>query len=229
LRHLVARLASRRSLPVTGGSAGVRPAAVPEPAGADATAPVLAAEPVCLRDGSSVLVRSVQPTDGALLLDGFARLSLHSRYGRFLTAKRELTPAEVQFLTHLDHHDHDAIGAIDPMTRRGVGVARFVRSKTDPQAAEVAITVVDDWQRRGVGTLLLQRLVERAREVGIFYFTAVVSADNDAMIGLLRNGHSGIELTSMDGAVLEYQISLASFSAKLDAVADADDIVVDAA
>jgi GNAT superfamily N-acetyltransferase len=206
----------------------VRPATVQPPL-VEESAPVVAAEPVCLRDGTAVLVRPVQPTDGALLLDGFARLSLQSRYGRFLTAKRELTPAEVRFLTCVDHHDHDAIGAIDPMTGRGVGVARFVRSKTDPQAAEVAITVVDEWQRRGVGTLLLRRLAERARNAGVFYFTAVVAAENDAMIGLLRNGHSGVELTAMDGAVLEYQISLASFTAELDHLADDDDVVIDAA
>jgi GNAT superfamily N-acetyltransferase len=174
----------------------------------------VAGEAVALRDGSSILVRPVQPTDGELLLDGFARLSARSRYARFLTAKAELTPAEVHFFTHVDHHHHDALCAVDPVTGRGVGIARFVRSRTDGQEAEVAITVVDEWQRRGVGTALLLRLAERARSVGIFCFTAVVGADNAAMIGLLRNGHAGVELVAMDGDVLEYQIALISFTAQ---------------
>ena len=169
-------------------------------------------EAVELRCGSLIVIRPVQPTDGELLLDGFARLSVRSRYARFLTAKRELTPAEVRFFTDVDHYDHDALGAIDPRTGRGIGVARFVRSRTDAQRAEVAITVVDDWQRCGVGTALVTRLAVRALRVGVFSFTAVIGADNEAMIGLLRNAHPGVELTSVDGNVLEYEIALTGFA-----------------
>jgi GNAT superfamily N-acetyltransferase len=174
-------------------------------------------EKVLLRNGYVVLIRPVRPSDADLLLAGFARLSLRSRYARFLTAKTELTPDEVRYFTHVDHYDHDAVGAIDPLTGRGVGIARFVRSGTETQDAEVAITVVDEWQRRGVGTALLTRLAERARRVGIFSFTAVVAADNVAMIGLLRRGHPGIELTGVDGDVLEYAIALGSFTGRLTA------------
>lgn len=184
------------------------------------TATSAAGEAVALRDGSSILVRPVQPTDGELLLDGFARLSARSRYTRFLSAKAELTPAEVHFFTHVDHHHHDALCAVDPVTGRGVGIARFVRSRTDGQEAEVAITVVDEWQRRGIGTALLMRLATRALQVGIFSFTAVVATDNRAMIGLLRNGHAGVELTSLAGDVLEYEVALASFTAQLRAIVD---------
>ena len=71
------------------------------------------AEPTTLRDGSTVLIRPVSPADAGLLADGFTRLSPESRRLRFLTAKDELRPAELRYLTDVDHYDHEAIGALD--------------------------------------------------------------------------------------------------------------------
>jgi GNAT superfamily N-acetyltransferase len=67
----------------------------------------------------------------------------------------------------VDHHDHEAIIALDPLTGEGVGVARYVRAGADPEVAEVAVTVVDDWQGRGLGRALLERLAARARREGV--------------------------------------------------------------
>jgi RimJ/RimL family protein N-acetyltransferase len=145
-----------------------------------------------LRDGSEVLIRPVQSSDAPLLADGFARLSARSRELRFLTVKQELSPAELRYLTEINHHDHEALGAVDRATGRGVGVARYVRSAEDSQAAELAVTVVDEWQGRGLGTELVAQLSERAREEGIRCFTALVAADNAAMTGLLRNANAHI-------------------------------------
>ena len=185
-----------------------------------ATAPASpqSSERIVLRDGSSVLVRPVEPGDGQLLLDGFARLSVESRRLRFLAGKPYLSAAEVRFFTDVDHCDHEAIGALDPCEGRGVGVARYVRSAHDPQVAEMALTVVDDWHGRGLGTELLARLVDRARTAGIYSFTAVVSMDNAAMIGLLRRAKAGVELTSIDIDTLEYQIALRAFATSLQRV-----------
>jgi hypothetical protein len=99
---------------------------------------------VMLRDGSAVLIRQVQPSDAPLLADGFARLSAHSRQMRFLRRKDQLSTAELRYFTNLDHHDHEALGALDP-GGRGVGIARYVRDAQDPHAAEIALTIVDDW------------------------------------------------------------------------------------
>jgi RimJ/RimL family protein N-acetyltransferase len=145
-----------------------------------------------LRDGSEVLIRPVQSSDALLLADGLARLSARSRQLRFLTVKQELSPAELRYLTEINHHDHEALGAVDRATGRGVGVARYVRSAEDSQAAELAVTVVDEWQGRGLGTELVAQLSERAREEGIRCFTALVAADNAAMTGLLRNANAHI-------------------------------------
>jgi GNAT superfamily N-acetyltransferase len=129
---------------------------------------------VMLRDGSAVLIRQVQPSDAPLLADGFARLSAHSRQMRFLRRKDELSTAELRYFTDVDHRDHEALGALDP-SGRGVGIARYVRDAQDPHAAEIALTIVDDWQGRGLGTELLAQLTGRAYSAGIRRFTALVA------------------------------------------------------
>jgi RimJ/RimL family protein N-acetyltransferase len=159
-----------------------------------------------LRDGSRVLIRPVQSADAPLLADGFARLSATSRWMRFLTPKKELSPAELRFLTDLDHHDHEALGALDHRDGRGVGVARYVRQADDPWGADVAVTIVDEWQGRGLGTELLARLSDRAREENIQRFTALVAAENVAVGGLLRNARA--RLVGRESDTLEYEISL---------------------
>jgi RimJ/RimL family protein N-acetyltransferase len=159
-----------------------------------------------LRDGSAVLIGQVRRADAPLLADGFRRLSARSRRMRFLTGKDELSAAELRYFTDLDHHDHEALGAVSHADGRGVGVARYVRDDTDPLAAEIAITIVDDWQGRGLGTELLAQLSSRARQAGICRFTALVSADNAAMAGLLRN--AGASLVRREPGAVEYEIAL---------------------
>jgi RimJ/RimL family protein N-acetyltransferase len=157
-----------------------------------------------LRDGSEVLIRPVRPDDAGLLADGFTRLSPESRRLRFLTAKNELRPAELRYLTDVDHHDHEAIGAL--ADGQGVGIARYIRDKRDRRSAEIAVIVVDDWQRRGLGTELLIRLSDRAREEGICRFTALVATDNAPVTGLLRKLCATV--ISCDSGAAEYELIL---------------------
>src|SRR5215813_11430213 len=161
---------------------------------------------VVLPDGSKVLIRQVQPADAPLLADGFARLSDRSRRMRFLTGKDQLSAAELRYFTDLDHRGHEALGALDQADGRGVGVARYVRDADDPHAAEIAVTIVDDWQGRGLGTELLTRLSDRARSEDICRFTALVAEDNRAMAGLLRN--MSASLTGRSPGTVEYEITL---------------------
>ncbi|HMI23677.1 MAG TPA: GNAT family N-acetyltransferase [Streptosporangiaceae bacterium] len=164
--------------------------------------------PVVLRDGSAVLIRPVRRADAPLLADGFARLSARSRRLRFLSPKEELSPAELGYFTDVDHHDHEALGALDHADGRGVGIARYIRDAADPQAAEIAVTVIDDWQGRGLGTELVAQLSERARFEGIRRFTALVAADNPAMARLLRNVRA--DLVRREPGALQYEITLGS-------------------
>ncbi len=142
---------------------------------------------LALRDGSEIVLRPVRPADKTLLAEGFARLSAESRYRRFLAPMPELTDAQLRYFTDVDHHDHEAIGAVDPVSGRGVGIARFIRLADRPRVAETAVTVADDWQGLGVGTLLLEALVERAREEGIVTLSAMLLATNHEMFELLEN------------------------------------------
>ena len=139
-----------------------------------------------MRDGASVEIRPLQAEDKAGLAAGFARLSELSRYRRFMSPTTRLTTAQLAYLTELDHHDHEALVAVDPASRHGLGVARYVRSRDDPREAEFAVAVSDDWQRRGLGTALLRALAARAREEGITRFTGLVGAENRSIRALLQ-------------------------------------------
>ncbi len=165
-----------------------------------------ASAPVLLRDGSRVLIRPVRPSDAALLAEGFARLSERSRRMRFLGPKNTLTEADLRYYTEVDHHNHEALGALEVARGGGVGIARYVRDREDPQAAEIAVTIVDDWQGRGLGVELVDRLSERGRQEGICRFTALVAADNAAVAGLLRCYRA--ELIDRGHGTLEYEIAL---------------------
>jgi RimJ/RimL family protein N-acetyltransferase len=195
----------RRLLPRPQGRT-VRPDGPPRP-GTEGT-------PLVLRDGSAVLIRPVRGTDAPLLADGFARLSPRSRRMRFLGAKTTLSAAELRYFTEVDHHDHEAIGALSAADGRGVGIARYVRDTDDPQAAEIAVTVVDDWQGRGLGTELLSRLSDRARQAGIHRFTALVAAENVTVAGLARK--LGACLTGRGPGTVEYEAALVPADYSLD-------------
>lgn len=163
---------------------------------------------VVLRDGSEVIVDQVHRTDAQRLTEGFERLSEETRRLRFLTAKPRLSEVEVRYFTELDHHDHEALGAMIPDDGRGVGLARYIRDADDPEIAEIAVTVADDWQGRGLGTELLHRIMQRAREEGIRRFTALVQGDNDTMIQLLHEIGGELRETEGGAGAVGYVITL---------------------
>ncbi|MGA2013187.1 MAG: GNAT family N-acetyltransferase [Solirubrobacteraceae bacterium] len=145
------------------------------------------ADAVAPGDVESLEIRPVTPADRDGFVEAFARLGETSRYRRFLTPHGDLSGAELRYFTEVDHHDHEALVAIDPATGRGVGVARYVRSGADPGAAELAVAVVDDWQGAGVGSRLALALAQRARAEGIHSFSALMLADNELMLNLARD------------------------------------------
>ena len=162
-----------------------------------------------LRDGSEIVVRRLSAEDAPDVEAGFARLSEESRRLRFLTSKPRLSASELRYLTEVDGHRHEALGAIDPRTGDGVGIARFVKDAEDPHSADVAVTVVDEWQGRGVGSLLLSALSDRARTEGITSFTALVAADNESMNRLLARLDPPVHRIRPIGEAAEYKIELA--------------------
>jgi RimJ/RimL family protein N-acetyltransferase len=143
-------------------------------------------ESVSLRDGSRVLIRPVEPADRELFRRGWERFGEESRYRRFMGAKHGLSEGELTYFTEVDHVDHEAIGARDADTGEGVGVARYVRVPGQPATAEAAVSVVDDWQGRGLGGELLRRLTRRARAQGVERFQASLFAFNQSMLALFE-------------------------------------------
>jgi RimJ/RimL family protein N-acetyltransferase/nucleotide-binding universal stress UspA family protein len=164
------------------------------------------AERTHLPDGSSVLIRPIAADDRDLLRAGFGRLSEHSRYMRFQSTLSSLSDRQLSYLTDIDHRDHEALVAVEPTPADAdvVGVARFVR--VSDGVAECAVVVADDWQGRGVGTALLDRLVERAREEGVRRFTALVLAENAEAVRLLER--LGDTVQHRVGSQVELEIEL---------------------
>lgn len=163
-----------------------------------------------LGDGSIVVIRPIEDSDAELLGEAFTRLSATTRQLRFHNSKKHLSSAELTYLTQVDHHDHEAVIALDPQDGRVLGVARYIRSHTHLTRAEMAITVVDDWQSKGLGGELLTRLAQRAREQGVCQFTALVSFGNTAISRLLRQWGATICVSEHDEFATEYLIDLPS-------------------
>jgi nucleotide-binding universal stress UspA family protein/RimJ/RimL family protein N-acetyltransferase len=156
-----------------------------------------------LDDESHVLIRPIAPEDREALVAAFERLSPESRYRRFFAPVARLSERELDYLTRVDHHDHEALIAADEATGDCVCVARFIR--TEPEVAEPAIVVADDWQGRGLAGRLLDALVQRAHEEGIRRFVAPVLADNAAAIRILER----LGETTREALGREVQLSIA--------------------
>jgi RimJ/RimL family protein N-acetyltransferase len=165
-----------------------------------------------LGDGAPVLIRPIRADDKRMLADGLQRLSDASVQRRFLTPKRSFSRAELRYLTEVDGRDHVALVAESPTepVRRLIAVARFVRLTDDPEAAEVAITVADNWQRRGLGSLLSARLADEARRLGIRRFTATMAADNVAAHRLMETLADHLERHHAGSGVDELVLSIAA-------------------
>jgi len=108
--------------------------------------------------------------------------------------------------TEVDHSNQEAVIAIESSSGQALGVARYGRLSEDPEAAEVAVAVVDAWHRRGVAGLLLAELSARAQHEGFRRFVAVVRADNRAAVALFGTAAGG--KPRLFGPVREFVIEL---------------------
>ena len=153
---------------------------------------------VSLADGTRVLIRPVAPEDKPRFAEAFTRLSPRSRYRRFMSPIDELSPDMLRYFTEVDYVDHFAYVALlaDERDRPGVGVARYVRLPDDPEVAEAAVTIVDDYQGRGLGTLLLDALGAVALENGITRFRGYALEENRPMLDLLAGAGADVAVDS---------------------------------
>jgi len=144
-------------------------------------------ERAALADATRVVLRPLRPGDAGRLAAAFARLSQRTRALRFLCGKSELSHDELHKLSDVDGEMHFAIVAcLENAPEEMIGIVRFLRFEQNPARAEVAATVVDGFQGRGLGRLLLRRLTEAARERGVRTFHCEVADTNSRVLGLVH-------------------------------------------
>jgi GNAT superfamily N-acetyltransferase len=149
-----------------------------------------------LPDGRLLHLRAIRPSDRDRLREEFLKLSKATVRDRFFNIKLDLTPAELSFFTEVDFDQHVAVVAEleSGALRQPVAVGRLVRESDQPDHSEIAITVADDMQGKGIGSILLKCLIECARDLGIHYMDASVLAENTRMMRMIRK--SGLPFTS---------------------------------
>ncbi|HEV2141023.1 MAG TPA: GNAT family N-acetyltransferase [Candidatus Dormibacteraeota bacterium] len=165
-----------------------------------------------LRDGTRLHIRPIVPDDEPLLHEAVAAMSERTVYFRFFSPIKRMSDAFAHRLAVVDYHDRFAIVAT---TRRShapsqkeriVGVARYDRAR-DTDVAEVAVAVIDEFQRRGLGGVLLAELARVARSQGIRSFQLIVLPENRQMLGLLRK-MGWIHQAKLSGGVYEISFDL---------------------
>ena len=172
---------------------------------------------VVLRDGGGAQVRPIRPDDADRIRAFFEKLGPESRYYRFFQVKETLEPAEIEHFTTVDYHDRMALVALHE--GEIIAVARYDREPGPDDHAEVAFSVIDEQQGRGLGTRLLQLLTSYARSHGIKRFRAFVLGENRQMMRVFRN--SGYELSrTMDSGVFTVDFPTTESEDSLAAEAD---------
>jgi GNAT superfamily N-acetyltransferase len=146
-----------------------------------------------LDDGTPFVIRPLRPTDGPGLEAAFAQMSPRSKYLRFFTVRERLGEELVNSLTDIDHDRHRAWVVADPTAPsdvgteegRGFAVARLIVVEDEPKVAEASLAVMDDYQGRGFGRLLLELLIGTAQDVGIEFIRFETLYENRGMRALL--------------------------------------------
>lgn len=146
-----------------------------------------------LLDGREVVLRAIRPEDKEALLEGFHRLSDRSVYFRFFRPKKELSPAELAYLTEVDFEKHVALVAAieEDGEERGIGVGRYIVGP-EPSRAEMAFAVDEEHRGLGVATLLLSHLARIARASGLRELYGFVLYENRAMLEVFE--HAGFPM-----------------------------------
>lgn len=134
-------------------------------------------------NGVDILFRPVMPEDRQTIIEGMLELSKQSRYFRFFSPISSLPDSLLEYLTHIDQNNHVAWIAVSQkkVDHNGVGISRFIRLPDEPEIAEIAMVVLDRFQKTGVGTYLMALLYHSALIKGIKILRAFVLAENKIM------------------------------------------------
>jgi RimJ/RimL family protein N-acetyltransferase len=162
-----------------------------------------------LKDGTKIHVRPIKPEDEPLLHEAVAAMSERTVYFRFFSPLKRMPDALAHRLAVVDYNDRFALVATTHRptgSERILGVARYDRV-SGADVAEVAVAVVDEFQRRGLGGALLAILARVARDHGIKSFTLIVLPENQQMLGLLRK-MGWIHHAKLSGGVYDISFDL---------------------
>ena len=162
-----------------------------------------------LRDRTKVRLRPIVPEDEPLLHEAVAAMSERTVYFRFFSPIKRMSDALAHRLAVVDYNDRFALVATTHRPNgkeRIVGVARYDRAP-GTETAEVAVAVIDEFQRRGLGGQLLAELARVGRAHGIMSFSLIVLPENREMLGLLRR-MGWIHQAKLNGGVYEISFDL---------------------
>jgi GNAT superfamily N-acetyltransferase len=146
-----------------------------------------------LRDGTRIEVRALTPADREQLADAVGRMSDESIHRRFFAPKRHFSEREIDFFLHIDFVNHVALVAVASIgnEQQIIGGGRYIM--VQPGIAEVAFSVDDAHQGRGIGGVLMKHLSAIARGSGLRQLVAEVLSGNAAMLSVFRK--AGLEMT----------------------------------
>ena len=158
---------------------------------------------------TKIIIRPIQSSDKQNLILGLEKLSSTSQYNRFLSYKKEFSNDELVNLTELNPAIHLALvmGIEKDGKTTGVGVARVVRKSPDSSEAELAITIIDEYQGLGLGKILLKEILSSAKEVGITKMYGELETTNQKVLNLLKDCHD-LSLKYLGQGILSMEFKL---------------------
>ncbi|NNC72947.1 MAG: GNAT family N-acetyltransferase [Sphingomonadaceae bacterium] len=168
-----------------------------------------------LGDGAQICLRPVRPSDESAIEQGIRDLSDKSRYLRFFSSFESAPPTVIQRLSDVDGFEHIAWGAV--MTGEEgsppVGAAHATRHSDDPEAADFAIAVLDDYHHRGIARMLVAALFLDCRNARLARLKFDILYGNKAAATLAKS--FGAHASSEPGAVMSYDLDIDEALARL--------------
>jgi acetyltransferase len=155
-----------------------------------------------LPDGTDVTIRPISPEDAKIEYDFVHNLSEHAKYSRFMQALDHLTPVMLARFTQIDYDREMALIAtvLKDAQEVEIGVTRYI-TNPDGRSCEMAIVVADEWQGKGIGQRLLERLMAQVREHGLSIMEGEVLADNNDMLRMVQKLGFIVSANTEDNAI----------------------------
>ena len=166
----------------------------------------------CLSNGMRIVVRGIQPGDKKHIIQGLDALSSQSLFYRFNTSHPRIDERQLDYLTRVDQVDHVALCVMCSSGTDyglGIGVGRYIRRTEEPHVAEIAITILDAYQRMGIGALLMVGLSKIAYKQDVTHFSMQVHASRYTLTRKLVE--SGAETESVSGGISELILPVEHF------------------